>query len=95
MTIRFHLSDDLLLRYSAGTLDESSSLLVASHLALCPHCRARNAQPTHWADNMLDSLPEASVPPSMMESVLARVRCDEEIVAPAITVIFHHKRNDP
>ena len=82
MTIRFHLSDDLLLGYSAGTLDESSSLLVASHLALCPHCRVRNASTDALGGYMLDSLPEATVSPSMMESVLARVRCDEEIVAP-------------
>ena len=43
MTIKFHVSNDILLSYSSGTLDEASSLLVATHLALCPHCRARNA----------------------------------------------------
>ncbi len=39
MSIRHHVGDDLLLAYGAGTLDEATSLLVATHLALCPACR--------------------------------------------------------
>ena len=39
MTIEHHVSDDLLMAYGAGTLDEATSLLVATHLALCPDCR--------------------------------------------------------
>jgi putative transcriptional regulator len=42
MTIRHHVSDDLLVSYAAGGLSEGWSLLVATHLALCPHCRGRN-----------------------------------------------------
>ena len=40
MNISHHVGEDLLLGYGAGTLDEASSLLVATHLALCPRCRA-------------------------------------------------------
>ena len=40
MSIEHHVSDDLLLAYGAGTLDEATSLLVATHLALCPRCRS-------------------------------------------------------
>lgn len=83
MTIKFHLSDDLLLGYSAGSLDEASSLLVASHLALCPHCRARNASLDSLGGYMLDALPEAPVPPVMMSSVLARIRCESEVAGPS------------
>ncbi|MGV8936590.1 MAG: ChrR family anti-sigma-E factor [Allorhizobium sp.] len=43
MSIRHHLSDELLLDYSAGTLAEGWSLAVATHLALCPSCRRRHA----------------------------------------------------
>ena len=39
MTIAHHVSEDLLLAYGAGTLDEATSILVATHLALCPSCR--------------------------------------------------------
>lgn len=41
MTIEHHPGDELLLAYGAGTLDEATSLLVATHLALCPRCRRR------------------------------------------------------
>jgi putative transcriptional regulator len=34
-----HPSEDTLLAYAAGTLDEAASILVATHLALCPDCR--------------------------------------------------------
>ena len=40
MKIEHHVGEDLLLAYAAGTLDEATSLLVATHLALCPACRA-------------------------------------------------------
>lgn len=50
MTIRFHISDDLLLSYASGNMDEASSLLVASHLALCPHCRIRKRGADFLAD---------------------------------------------
>lgn len=41
MTIRHHISDDLLLSYAAGNLAEGWSIAVATHLALCPSCRRR------------------------------------------------------
>ena len=43
MTIAHHVSGDLLLAYGAGALDEATSILVATHLALCPPCRAEVA----------------------------------------------------
>lgn len=38
--IRHHLTEDQLLSYSAGTASEASAVLIASHLTLCPTCRA-------------------------------------------------------
>ena len=34
-----HPHDELLMEYAAGALDESHSLLVATHLSFCPVCR--------------------------------------------------------
>jgi putative transcriptional regulator len=82
MSIKFHFSDALLLGYAAGTLDEASSLLVATHLALCPHCRARNASADAVGGYLLETLPEAPVPSGMLDSVLSRVR--SESVTPAV-----------
>jgi putative transcriptional regulator len=81
MSIKYHVGDDLLLGYAAGTLDEASSLLVATHLALCPHCRARNASADAVGGYMLETLPEAPVSSGMLDSVLSRVR--NEGVTPA------------
>ncbi|WP_171178145.1 ChrR family anti-sigma-E factor [Ruegeria sp. HKCCA4633] len=40
-SIKHHLTDDLLMAYAAGTLPEAFDLMVATHLSLCDHCRAR------------------------------------------------------
>jgi putative transcriptional regulator len=76
VTIRFHVRNDLLLSYSSGSLDEASSLLVATHLALCPHCRARNAQADSLGGYLLDSLEATPVSADMIDAVLAQVRND-------------------
>lgn len=39
MTIRHHVTEDLLLAYASGNLSEGWSLAVATHLAMCPQCR--------------------------------------------------------
>ena len=39
MKVEHHVSGDLLLAYGTGSLDEATSLLVATHLALCPASR--------------------------------------------------------
>jgi putative transcriptional regulator len=74
VTIRFHISNDILLSYSAGTLDEASGLLVATHLALCPHCRARNIAADSLGGHLLDSIEPVPVSSTMRDAVLSRVR---------------------
>ena len=76
MSIKYHLSNEILLSYSAGTLDEAASLLVATHLALCPHCRSRNNSIDSFGGHMLDSLEETEISPTMMSSVLDRIKND-------------------
>ena len=39
--IKHHLTDALLMAYSAGTLPEGFDLVVATHISLCDECRAR------------------------------------------------------
>lgn len=39
-TINHHLTEDVLLAYSAGTLPEAFNLMVAAHVSLCDECRA-------------------------------------------------------
>ncbi|HTM76865.1 MAG TPA: ChrR family anti-sigma-E factor [Devosia sp.] len=56
MSPRHHLSEDLLLDYGAGSLSEGWTIAVASHLALCPHCRAQSAQADLLGGALLDSI---------------------------------------
>ncbi len=39
--IKHHLSDDILMAYSAGALPEAFNLVVATHVSLCDECRAQ------------------------------------------------------
>ena len=39
--INHHLTDALLMAYSAGTLPEAFSLVVATHISMCDECRAQ------------------------------------------------------
>lgn len=40
-SINHHLTDQLLMGYSAGSLPEAFNLVVATHVSLCDECRAR------------------------------------------------------
>jgi putative transcriptional regulator len=42
MTINHHLSDELLMAYSAADLPEAFNLVIAAHLSVCDECRARS-----------------------------------------------------
>ncbi|TNF58266.1 MAG: transcriptional regulator [Rhodobacteraceae bacterium] len=41
--IKHHLTDEILMGYSAGSLPEAFNLMVAAHVSLCDECRARLA----------------------------------------------------
>lgn len=60
--ITHHLSDQLLMGYSAGTLPEAFSLAVASHIALCDDCRARLASFDAVGEACLRSLVQKTGP---------------------------------
>jgi putative transcriptional regulator len=60
MSIRHHLSDELLLDYASGSLAEGWSIAVASHLALCPSCRKRLVKMEMAAGALLDDIEPAS-----------------------------------
>ena len=44
MNIDHHPSEELLLDYATGALDENWSIALATHLALCPQCRQKVAE---------------------------------------------------
>lgn len=70
---RYHPEDDLILEYSAGSLSEPESLLVATHLALCPDCRARVEQLEAVGGVLLENLEGEGVGGDLRDQVFARL----------------------
>lgn len=66
--IKHHLTDDLLMAYAAGSLPEAFDLMVATHLSLCDHCRARAESFDAVGGHVLEEQPEAT---QMAEGSLA------------------------
>ncbi len=73
MSVRHHVSDDLIVAYAAGELDEAVSLLVATHMALCPACRRALEAAEALGGAMLEQAPEAGVSEAELEAVLDRI----------------------
>lgn len=71
MTIRHHLDEEIILAYAAGALDEATSLLVATHMALCPRCRSALSMGEAVGGALLETLPPADIDASMMAAILA------------------------
>ena len=72
-TIQHHLTDALLMAYSAGTLPEAFSLVVASHVSLCDDCRARLGSFDAIGGNMIDSDDAAALADDSFEATLRRI----------------------
>ncbi|MSO77414.1 MAG: anti-sigma factor [Alphaproteobacteria bacterium] len=78
MTIS-HPTDTLLLDYAAGGLAEAMSVLVASHLALCPACRRAVDGLDAIGGALLADLPREQVAEGALDRMLARL---DEMPAP-------------
>ncbi len=60
MKINHHPDEEFLLDYATGSLQESWSIAIATHLALCPKCRNSLAQIETIGGNFLNELTPAS-----------------------------------
>ena len=58
--INHHLTDGLLMSYSAGALPEAFNLIVATHISLCDECRARMESYDALGGAVLETLPDAT-----------------------------------
>jgi putative transcriptional regulator len=65
--IKHHLTDALLMAYSAGTLPEGFSLVVATHISLCDECRAR----MHEYDAVGGAIVDEQAPVTMSDNSFA------------------------
>ncbi|MGV6848650.1 MAG: ChrR family anti-sigma-E factor [Marinibacterium sp.] len=84
--IKHHLTDDLLMAYSAGTLDEAVSLMVATHISLCDRCRADLAAYDGVGGALLDREPPAgdhAATQASFQATLARITAGPDAEDPA------------
>ncbi len=73
MTIRHHLSEQLLMGYAAGQLPEAFSLIVATHVSMCDECRARLASHDAVGGALIEEIDEIAMGEAALTAALARI----------------------
>lgn len=73
MTIRHHLSDQLLMSYAAGELPEAFNLVVATHVSLCDDCRAQLASFEAVGGAMIETTDVAEMSEASLAACLDRI----------------------
>ena len=81
MSPRHHPSEDILTGYSAGALEPGFGLVVAAHVEVCAHCRARIGAFEAISGAALKALPRADVGENALANVMARLDAPVEPVA--------------
>jgi len=83
MTVKHHIGDDLILAYATGELDEATSLLVATHMALCPQCRQALELAEAIGGTLIEAEAEAEVADDALEAVFGRIESAEKPATPS------------
>ena len=82
--IKHHLSQDLLMKYSSGTLCEAFSLAVATNISMCDDCRAALESFEAVGGALLDISTPEEMSVDSFESVMALIESEPaEITQPA------------
>ena len=77
-----HPYDDTLARHAAGTLGAGPSLVVSTHLAGCPECRARVRVFEAAGGVLLEEAPVSPLRPDLFAQALKRIEQAAEVPAP-------------
>lgn len=72
-----HLSEEILMAYAAGSLPEALSLVVASHITLCPVCRSKVEAYEALGGSLMEDISPASLPESALSNIFAVLDSDE------------------
>jgi len=73
MSITHHPGDELLLSYASGAAGEAVALLVASHAAFCPQCRAAVQRAEATGGRVLADVAPVPMSPKAYDALLARL----------------------
>jgi len=71
--MRHHPNDEDLLDYASGRFHEPFAVLIASHLTLCPSCRATVADYEALGGAAVEAGPAAALDVGSLDAVLARL----------------------
>jgi putative transcriptional regulator len=85
--IKHHLTEELLMGYSAGSLPEAFNVVVASHISLCDDCRAALAEYDAVGGQVLAKADAASLAEDSLEATLAKITAmpvAKDVKAPAM-----------
>lgn len=74
MKITHHLTDKLLMAYSAGQLPEAFSLVVATHISLCDECRARLASFDALGGAVLEETQDVPMSSGSLDATMKMIR---------------------
>lgn len=85
MSVNHHLTDETLQDYAAGALSAAMETLVACHLTVCSHCRARADQAEQLGGLLLDDAEPVAVTASASD-VLARLGAEASTARPEFTI---------
>lgn len=83
MPTKHHLPPEWLMDYAAGALSEAGSVMVASHLSLCPACRCALGQMEAAGGALLDSAEPVPVSESCHQKMMAMIEA-EKAPCPAV-----------
>lgn len=72
-SIKHHLTDALLMGYSAGTLPEAFNLVVATHISLCDECRARMHEFDAVGGAMIEEMGEVALDDGALAATMALI----------------------
>ncbi len=68
-----HIDEALLMDYAVGATSEPESLIIATHLALCPQCRAAVRDLEEVGGALLDDVAPEAVADDALAAVLSRI----------------------
>ncbi len=78
-TIQHHLTGDLLMAYSAGTLPEAFSLVVATHISMCDECRAQLAEFDAVGGKLIETMEMSDVSDDAFAATLALIAANSDM----------------
>ncbi len=71
--INHHLTDAILMGYSAGTLPEAFDVVVATHISMCDECRARMHEFDAVGGHLVEESDEAELSEGSFEATMALI----------------------